>query len=81
VSRGKIATHSGPRPAEGPSPWYTISDMMRLFDVTDRCIWTWVRAGKLPEPRRQGRRWTRWPREEIDAWLKTWGAAPIQSGN
>lgn len=73
MARGKNAKYNGPLPSEGPSPWYSMSDMMRLFDVTDRCVWSWVSAGKLPRPRKQGRRWTRWPKAEIDTLMETWG--------
>ena len=59
----------------GESPWYTIGDMMRLFDVTDKTIWKWTAAGKLPEPRRHGRRWTRWVKSEVDELLVKWGRA------
>ncbi len=62
------------RPDDG-GPWYRVEDMVRLFDVTERCIWTWVSQGRLPQPRRIGRRWTRWPKEEIDALLRGWGRA------
>jgi predicted DNA-binding transcriptional regulator AlpA len=75
MPRGTKANYRGARASEGPSPWYSVSDMMRLFDVTDRCIWTWVSRGLLPQPRKQGRRWTRWVKEEVDALLKEWGTA------
>jgi predicted DNA-binding transcriptional regulator AlpA len=75
MPRGMKANYRGPRASEGACPWYDISDMMKLFDVTDRCIWTWVSRGLLPKPRKQGRRWTRWVKEEVDARLKEWGTA------
>jgi len=74
MPRGKKAKYRGPLPSDVQRPWYDISDMMKLFDVTDRCIWSWVSRGLLPRPRKQGRRWTRWVKEEIDALLKQWGA-------
>lgn len=66
---------SGQKPvsADTEGPWYRLADMCRLFDVGERCIWTWVSKGKLPQPCREGRRWTRWPREEIDELLRRWG--------
>jgi predicted DNA-binding transcriptional regulator AlpA len=59
----------------GEGPWYRLDDMCRLFDVGERCIWTWVANGRLPKPRRVGRRWSRWPRAEIDTLLAKWGKA------
>lgn len=54
------------------SPWYRLADMCRLFDCAPRTIWTWVSEGKLPQPVRNGSRWTRWPKEVVDELLKTW---------
>src|SRR5262249_18917043 len=58
-----------PEPSALPSPWYTISDMMRLFSCSDKTVWKWTATGQLPAPVRKGRRWTRWPRETVDALL------------
>jgi len=63
------------RGADPESPWYRVEDLARLFDVGERCIWTWVAEKKLPEPRRHGSRWSRWPKEEIDGLLARWGRA------
>lgn len=57
------------------SPWYRKADLMALFGVTDRTIEKWVSMGRLPEPRKQGRGWVRWPKAEIDALLAEWGKA------
>lgn len=64
-----------PAKPETEGPWYRLADMCRLFDVGARCIHTWVSQGKLPQPRRKGRRWSRWCRAEIDALLQKWGKA------
>lgn len=59
--------------ARPDSPWYRVGDLCRLLDVGERCIWSWVASGRLPAPRRIGTRWSRWPREEIDQLLQSWG--------
>ena len=58
----------------GQGPWYGIRDMVRLFDVSDRCIRKWEAAGRIPRAVRRGRRWTRWPKATVDEFLKTWVA-------
>lgn len=62
-----------PQRSPGVSPWYDVPDMMRLFDCSERTVWKWVSMQRLPEPVRQGTRWTRWPKEEVDELLKAWG--------
>lgn len=75
VPNGEAARRTKEGAARDDSPWYRLEDMMRLFDVSARTVWTWTAAGKLPQPRRKGRRWTRWPKDEIDALLVRWGKA------
>lgn len=58
------------------SPWYRLADVCLAFDISERTVWTWVSTGKLPEPQRRGKRWTRWPKCAIDAVLTAWGIAP-----
>ena len=65
-SSGRITATGSINRSAGIS-WYDITDMMRLFDVCDRTIWKWVAQGKLPEPKRRGPKWSRWPRVIIDA--------------
>ena len=58
----------------GPSnPWYSKADLAVLFGVGERTIEKWVATGQLPAPRKKGRKWTRWPKAEIDALLTDWG--------
>jgi predicted DNA-binding transcriptional regulator AlpA len=65
------------QPTKGESPWYRKSDLMRLFQISDRTVEKWAACGKLPEPVRKGRAWVRWPKSQIDALLAEWqgGAA------
>ncbi|OAI54027.1 hypothetical protein AYO44_03860 [Planctomycetaceae bacterium SCGC AG-212-F19] len=63
-------------PQEAPaieSPWYKAEEVAVLFDIHQRTLWQWVAAGRLPAPRKVGRRWSRWPKEQIDQILETWG--------
>lgn len=62
-----------PKPTPGMTPWYSIEDMMALFDCCDRTIWKWVSTGKIPRPVRKGRKWSRWPKAQIDALIVEWG--------
>ncbi len=47
----------------------TVAEVAAVLDVSPRTIWAWVAAGELPEPVRKGRRWVRWRRREVEAWL------------
>ncbi len=64
-------TQTGP-----PGPWYRVAYLARIFDLGERAVWQWVADGRLPSPRRMGRRWTRWPKDEIDALLAKWRGEP-----
>lgn len=46
--------------------WMTVRDVAELLDVTERTVWRWTRQGKLPQPVRKGKRWTRWNRRTIE---------------
>jgi len=57
---------------ERPSPFYSMLDLMGIFGVSDRSLWKWIAAGKLPEPIRKSRKWVRWPRHVIDSIVADW---------
>ena len=57
------------RSADPGSPWYTVSDVARLLDVTERTVWAWSASGRLPRPVRIGASWTRWAKGSIDSFL------------
>lgn len=46
--------------AAAQQPLLTVSDLARHYDVTERTIWRWLRAGRLPAPVRlkSGPRWS-----------------------
>lgn len=57
------------RPARPGCNLYTVADVARILDVTERTVWKWTAEGRLPEPIKMGERWTRWRKEEIDGLL------------
>jgi len=56
---------------EGESPWYSMTDLMRLFDVSKGTILNWEADGKIPRAVRMSRKWTRWPKAAVDAVLRS----------
>jgi len=76
MMKGKAVQKKRLQPTAGESPWYRKADLMRLFGITDRTVEAWVNRGRLPEPRRQGRGWVRWPRAEIDALIAELAKTP-----
>jgi predicted DNA-binding transcriptional regulator AlpA len=48
----------------------TSSDLARLFGVNSRTIFTWISTGVLPQPIRISARMIRWPRRQIEDFLK-----------
>lgn len=61
-----------PKPTPNLAFFYSIADLMALFSVTDRTVWKWCASGRLPKPVRMGRKWSRWPKTQIDALLAEW---------
>lgn len=61
------------RPPSPESRFYHAADLAKLFDVCERTIWTWTAIGQLPKPIRKSRKWTAWPKEQIDELLRKWG--------
>lgn len=55
--------------------FYTKAEMAKIFEVSVRTIETWTATGRLPSPRKVGRKWTAWVKAEIDALLVDWGKA------
>jgi predicted DNA-binding transcriptional regulator AlpA len=52
--------------------WLTALDLAELLGVTDRCVWSWVKQGKIPRPVKRSRKWTRWHRDTINALMEKW---------
>lgn len=48
----------------------TVAEVAELLTVSTRTVWAWVADGTLPEPMRKGKRWTRWRRKDVEAFLE-----------
>ena len=48
--------------------WFTVKELASTFNVTETCIWLWVKAKKLPPPHKLGPQTRRWPPEVIAAY-------------
>jgi predicted DNA-binding transcriptional regulator AlpA len=56
------------RPAlTADQPWLTVKDIAKRYQVTEVCIWLWVKSGRLPPPHRLGPQTRRWPPKIIEA--------------
>jgi predicted DNA-binding transcriptional regulator AlpA len=60
------------------SPWYRAADLARLFDVDQRQVWKMASNGQIPPPVKRGRKWSRWPKQQIDEIIRDIGADPRQ---
>jgi predicted DNA-binding transcriptional regulator AlpA len=47
--------------------WFTVKELASRFNVTETCVWLWVKAGNLPPPHKLGPQTRRWPPEVIEA--------------
>ena len=47
--------------------WFTVKELASKFNVTETCIWLWVKSGRLPPPHKLGPQTRRWPPEVIEA--------------
>ena len=47
-------------------PWLTVKELAAKYQVTEACIWKWVKSGNLPPPRSLGPQTRRWPPEDIE---------------
>lgn len=47
--------------------WFTAKELASKYNVSEVCIWLWVKAGRLPAPHKLGPQTRRWPPEVIEA--------------
>jgi predicted DNA-binding transcriptional regulator AlpA len=47
--------------------WFTVKELAEKYNVSEVCIWLWVKAGRLPPPHKLGPQTRRWPPEAIEA--------------
>lgn len=45
--------------------WFTVKELAEKYNVTETCIWLWVKSRRLPPPHRLGLQTRRWPPEVI----------------
>lgn len=50
-------------------PLLTVAEVAELLGCSISFVWRMRRRGQLPEPMRQGTKWTRWRRADLEAWL------------
>jgi excisionase family DNA binding protein len=54
----------------------TAGDVAFRLNVSERTVWRWVAAGKLPEPVRYSQRLIRWRACDIEAYVKALQPSP-----
>ena len=50
-------------------PLLNVAEVAELLGCSVSFVWRMRRRGQLPEPMRQGTKWTRWRRSDLEAWL------------
>lgn len=56
-----------PHEERSENTWFTVKELAEKYNVSDVCIWKWVKSGRLPAPHRLGPQTRRWPPETITA--------------
>ncbi len=51
-------------------PFWSPKQLAELLGVSRRTIWTWVAAGKLPQPRRISHNVVRWDHSAVSAFIQ-----------
>jgi predicted DNA-binding transcriptional regulator AlpA len=71
------AAPAAPNPAAGlpDRPTYNTADLAAYFRVSRDRVRAWYREGRLPQPVLVART-LRWPREVIEAWIRSGGGRP-----
>ena len=47
-----------------------VTEVSRLIGVSKATLYRWIKAGGFPRPLQLGPRAVRWPKDEIDEWLR-----------
>lgn len=50
--------------------WMTADEVAIALDCSPRSIWKWADTGLIPAPVKRGNKWTRWRRQEIEAYVR-----------
>jgi excisionase family DNA binding protein len=56
----------------GLPPLLRTKEVARLFGVSPRTVWRWVKRGLLPAPARLRGKIVRWPTRDILSYLQVW---------
>ena len=59
------------------SPWLSVEEAARHLGVSKDTVYNWINLRNMPA-HRVGRLW-KFQAEEIDAWIRSGGAADVQS--
>lgn len=73
MGKARVPAQGVPVQKGASSVFYSKEDLADMFGVCVRTIEKWTATGQLPRPRKKGRKWTMWPKAEIDLLLETWG--------
>ncbi|MEI6168619.1 MAG: helix-turn-helix domain-containing protein [bacterium] len=55
-------------------PRVTVMELARTCKVTRRTIWKWIKVGKLPQPKKQGKRLRFWDYEQVKDLMNAGGS-------
>jgi predicted DNA-binding transcriptional regulator AlpA len=58
---------STPQKKRPKDRWFNVKELASKYNVTEVCVWLWVKAGNLPPPHKLGPQTRRWPPEVIEA--------------
>ena len=47
--------------------WFTVKELASKFNVTETCVWLWVKSGRLQAPHKLGPQTRRWPPGVMEA--------------
>jgi len=57
------------KPKRRNATWMTAPEVAEALACSDRTVWKWESEGVIPKAVRRGRRWTRWRRSEVEAFV------------
>ena len=60
-------------------PWVSVDDVAKHLAVTMDSIYRWIDAKQMPA-HKVGRLW-KFKLSEVDAWIRSGGAAPLPNGD
>lgn len=54
---------------KGELEYFSVADLQRHYGFGNATIWRWVKEGRFPQPVRIGKRWTRWRKADVEAFI------------